>query len=139
MGLKHDTKSALQPIEGVVVCANHQSTIDGIYGEIKSCGGRAMSKAQTVWCLGILSAVAVGYGGVLWAQTSNANAAVIAANAENSKNIIEIDRRVLTLELRWQQVQAQLDRIEMDAKTLRTETNAHLEGIRRLVQEAKKP
>jgi len=139
MGPKHDTRSALEAIDGTVVCQSHQRAIEGIYEKIDEVASAKMSRGQTMWAIGILMAVALAYGGMLWSTTSG-------ACAENAQKNNEIDRRVLTLEIQWKAIQTQLDRIEteqrairVEAGQMRAETCTQLEGIRRLVQEKKVP
>jgi hypothetical protein len=134
----HETKSH-PPVEGLTVCAAHEESMGRVFDKIdeaeKTLNGvinTKMSKGQVMWAVGILISVAAFYGVTLWQNTTS-------AADKNAQNIMEIDKRVLTLEVQWKGVQAQLDRIEAEQKAARTEQASRFDAIHKALQENKKP
>jgi hypothetical protein len=135
---QHETRNN-PPVEGLTVCAAHEDSMNRVFDKIDESGrtmtaalNGKMSKSQVAWTIGVLMSVAAAFGLMVWQATGS-------ANDKTAQNIVEMDRRVLTLEIQWKQVQGQLDRIEQGHKEARTETAQQLEAIRKLVQEKKAP
>ena len=113
--MKHDTKfhvpvgqqgeeaSAGSP--GVTVCEAHQKTLENLFDSMKG----YMSKAQTVWTITILSAVAVFYGVTLWTT-------VTARCNESDARIDAIKNQVTIQEVKLQYIEAAVTELKAGQK-----------------------
>lgn len=118
---KHDTKfnAAVEDDPGIRVCEAHQKFSEAVFDAMKT----YMSRTQTVWTIGVLSAVAIFYGVTLWTT-------VTARCSESEAKIETIRNQVTVQEVKLKYIEDAVNELKIGQK----EVLAELKDLRKEMQ-----